>query len=133
MQGEYNESSMDQQCVEDENYVPGCKVQDRQNPDGEGRKSGLIIDPTNPDNVPIGDYLRYICPEVISAQDFKIMKKMILDGNIFYLYHLPRTLEPQPAGHDLRGAQRHQLLREVRGGRQVPGHPQGRVARVRRA
>ena len=68
MQGEYNESSMDQQCVEDENYVPGCKVQDRQNPDGEGRKSGLIIDPTNPDNVPIGDYLRYICPEVNSAQ-----------------------------------------------------------------
>ena len=64
LQGEYNESSMDQQCVEDENYVPGCKVQDRQNPDGEGRKSGLIIDPTNPDNVPIGDYLRYICPEV---------------------------------------------------------------------
>ena len=69
MQGEYNESSMDQQCVEDENYVPGCKVQDRQNPDGEGRKSGLIIDPTNPDNVPIGDYLRYICPEVNPAQD----------------------------------------------------------------
>ena len=68
MQGEYNESSMDQQCVEDENYVPGCKVQDRQNPDGEGRKSGLIIDPTNPDNVPIGDYLRYICPEVNSPQ-----------------------------------------------------------------
>ena len=78
---------MDQQCVEDENYVPGCKVQDRQNPDGEGRKSGLIIDPTNPDNVPIGDYLRYICPEVNSAQ--LILRKFNLDGN-----YSPRTLEP---------------------------------------
>ena len=63
MEGEYNESSLDQVCETDENYVPGCKVQDRKNPDGEGRKSGLMIDPDNPDNVPIGDYLRYICPE----------------------------------------------------------------------
>ena len=63
MQGEYNESSIDQKCVTDESYIPGCKVQDRKDPDGEGRKSGLMIDPTNPDNVPIGEYLRYICPE----------------------------------------------------------------------
>ena len=28
-----------------------------------GRQTGLRIDSTNPDNVLIGDYLRYICPE----------------------------------------------------------------------
>ena len=30
MVGEFNLTSIDQKCVKDDNYVPGCKVQDRQ-------------------------------------------------------------------------------------------------------
>ena len=104
MEGEYNETSIDQPCVTDENYVAGCKVQDRQNPDGEGRKSGLMIDPTNPDNVLIGDYLRYICPDnpkVIGTRqvvhnDTDFYVKCVVDAQFQKLGRLewPKCREP---------------------------------------
>ena len=63
MVGEYNLTSMDQKCEPDPYYVPGCKVQDRKDPVGDAARSGLYIDPDNPDNVLIGDSLRYMCPQ----------------------------------------------------------------------
>lgn len=59
--GEYNLTSIDQKCEADPYYIPGCKVQDRQTPPASA--GGLYIDPTNPDNVLVGDTLRYMCPE----------------------------------------------------------------------
>jgi hypothetical protein len=50
-------------CTRDPKYNDGCKVMDRMQPSGLGKTTGLFIDPTNPDNVLIGDSLRYICPE----------------------------------------------------------------------
>ena len=61
--GEYNLSSIEQKCLNDEFYVPGCKVQDRIQPDGDAASTGMFIDPTNPDNILINSSLRYLCPE----------------------------------------------------------------------
>ena len=64
-QGKYilpNESSWEP-CTRDPKYEDGCKVYDRFEAEGKGKDSGLYISRTNPENILIGDYLEYICPE----------------------------------------------------------------------
>ena len=50
-------------CTRDPSYVDGCKIIDRAEAEGKGKDSGLFISPTSEDNVLIGDYLEYVCPE----------------------------------------------------------------------
>ena len=83
-----NATELWEPCTRDPSYVDGCKAMDRLDPEGKGKDTGLYISPFNPDNVLIGDYLEYVCPEnpeisgqfmvADMAETFKV--KCISDG-----------------------------------------------------
>lgn len=68
-QGKYivpNATKFWEPCTRDPKYEDGCKEMDRKEP--PAKTNGLYIARTNPENVLIGTFLEYVCPENTEVQ-----------------------------------------------------------------